>query len=680
MAEKVTKTVEIELTTNDSKLKSGVATANKTLSELKSTQAKGNKQSDRDQVKRDREEKFRQGSKKKSDRTQTQARNRELQILKKIAKTEKNKTAELKKQTAELEKQARLQGKMGKGGAGGGAGGGGAGGGPAGDALAKVDSVSSAGGLAKTILGKAVLAAFGTMVGVAGSQIRSGYQTFVEAEKAQAPLAAATRDRSGFKAAATEGYAKYGYVRAETARQALDMARQTGNVKDTSFAQMVSRSGSGLGVGGATDLMGLLTRSGQKGFTGTDAKGKRELETIIARGMDAGLTKNEAIGRMPEFVSSVERLVKRQGTVAAGDVTSKNVARLLAFFGQSGLSGLQGARGGEVLNKIDTAIRRPGGGEAGEAFMMRAFGFGTPGGTTEYMDARRRMQQGISGEGNLAAFIRQAEAEKGRGDFSTRYLEEITKLSIVQIEAVKKLIHEGVTDPQKIKEEIVKFEKAKETTKERLEGITEADDFAGTAKKLATLTQHLDDIGKKVFEPIHGIQENINTLVKGNIEVLVGVLDAAKTGSDALVDTAETLNEIGADLHDFFHGDPRAPDFRKPGSGLEDVPRPGDFGGIGGTGGSFMEDAAKLFKSIQKMWGDSVGTGDNPASRKEITPPDAYAPGADREVLESAILALADHIKHTNLNIKEVASQGPARRPVESTPTTNPLRGLRQPA
>ncbi len=678
MAEKVTKTVEIELTTNDSKLKSGVADANKTLSELKSTQAKGNKQSDRDQVKRDREEKFRQGSKKKSDRTQTQARNRELQIVNKLANAEKKKTAELRKQTAELEKQARLQGKMGRGG--GGTGGGGAGGGPAGDALAKVDDVSSAGGFAKTILGKAVLAAFGTMVGVAGSQVRAGYQTFVEAEKAQAPLAAATRDRTGFKAAATEGYEKYGYVRSETAKQALDMARQTGNVRDTSFAQMVSRSGSGLGMGGATDLMGLLTRSGQKGFTGTDAKGKRELETIIARGLDAGLTGNEAIGRLPEFVSSVERLVKRQGTVAAGDVTSKNVARLLAFFGQSGLSGLQGARGGEILNKIDTAIRRPGGGEAGEAFMMRAFGHGTPTGTTKYMDARRRMQQGITGEGNLQAFIRQAEAEKGRGDFSTRYLEEITKLSIAQIEAVKKLVHEGVTDPQKYKEELAKFEKAKETIKGRLEGITEADDFAGTAKKLATLTQHLDDIGKKVFEPIHGIQENINKLVKDNFTAIEGILAAAKTGSDALVDTSETLNEIGADIHDLIHGDPGAPDFRRPGSGFEDAPRPGDFDG---GSGSLMEDAAKIFKSLQKMWSDSVGTGDNPLSRKET--PDRLAAMiptlVDKEALEAAILALADHIKHTNLNIKEVAArEGPARRPAESTPTTNPLRGLRQPS
>ncbi len=429
MAEKTTKTVEIELTTNDSKLKSGVADANKTLADLKSTQAKGNKQSDRDQVKRDRAEKFKQRSQKQSTKAQDQARRRELQIVQKISKAEKTKTAELRKQTTLLERQARILNKAQR------AGGGGAGvGGRAGAGGAGAGEGGIAASLKKTgFLGKLAAVVGGAVIGVIGGQIRAGYQTFVEAERAQAPLAAATLDRAGFKAAATEGYEKYGYVRAETARQALDMARETGNVRDVSFAQMVSRSGAGVGIGGATDLMGMLTRAGVKGFDKADAKGRREFENVIARGLAAGLDKSEAIGSMPEFVSGVERLIKRQGAVSAGTVTSMNVAKLLSFFGQSKQAGFQRSRGAEVLAKVDAAIRKPGGGAEGEAFMMRAFGFGTPGGTAGFMEARARMQQGVTGEGgvqNLVDMVTQAQREFGRGEAATFALEKVTGLSI----------------------------------------------------------------------------------------------------------------------------------------------------------------------------------------------------------------------------------------------------------
>ncbi len=558
MADKVTKTVEIELTTNDSKLKSGVTDANKTLSDLKSTQAKGNKQADREQGKRDRDDKFRKKSQQKSDKSQAQARQRDLQILRKIETAETRRLSAMKKQTTELEKQARLHKAIGgpPGGGpppGGGGGGGGGGKGPAGGATGSV------GTLLKSLATKIVLGTFGVITGVLASQVRAGYQTFVEGEKAQAPLAAATLDRPGFRQAAKVGYEQYGYVRAETARQALDMARETGNVRDVSFAQMVSRSGAGVGLGGSTDLMGLLTRSGQKGFEQTNSKGKREFENVIARGMDAGLTKNEAIGRMPEFISGITRLVQRQGAVAAGDVTAMSAAKLLSFFGKSDKTGFQGARGAEVISKLDAAVRKPGGGEEGEALMMRAFGFGTPGGTAGFMEARERMQQGITGTGgvqNLIDMVTQAQREFGGGEGTIFALEKVTGLSISQIKGVMERVDalKAGGDASKIKKDIEKFAAGAPTIKSK-EAAADTAGFAKTVKKLSTLTQHLDNIGGKVFTPIHSIQEGINKMVNEEMPVVVGFLEIAAKAATKSSDTLVDIRNMGAD----FAGRPGGP-------------------------------------------------------------------------------------------------------------------------
>ena len=662
MAEKVTKTVEIELTTNQDKLKSGVADANKTLSDLKSTQAKGNKQTDRDQVKRDREEKFKQRSQKQSDKAQSQARRRELQIIQKISKAEKTKTAELRKQTTLLERQARVLNKAqraGGGGVGGGRGAGGAGMGEGGATSA----------LKKTgFLGKLAIVVGGAVAGVFASQIRAGYQTFVEAERAQAPLAAATLDREGFKVAAAEGYDKYGYVRAETARQALDMARETGNVRDTSFAQMVSRSGAGVGQGGATDMMGMLTRAGVKGFDKADAKGRREFENIIARGMTAGLDKSEAIGSMPEFVSGVERLIQRQGAVSAGTVTSMNVAKLLSFFGQSKQAGFQRSRGAEVLSKVDAAIRKPGGGAEGEAFMMRAFGFGTPGGTAGFMEARGRMQQGVTNPQNLVDMVTQAQREFGRGEASTFALEKVTGLSISQIETLKERVGalRAGGDPEAIGKDIKKFAEQAQSMDDRLETANRAG-FAETVIKLGVLTQHLDILGEKVFEPIHAVQVKIN---EGVMATVVGV--------EKTVNQLKKIYRDGVGVGTQFAG-----------------PRGGEAGGTVGRGtgalpapgqGRFTSDDP-LMRELDKA--EQEGRDPKQVLKKMIkkphivvTPPATFTPPQGIEPLPAPITSSVESMaasadraataaEHTAAHARSAATTGNAALQSGGTPTND---------
>jgi hypothetical protein len=532
----IKKTVEISFVVDQGEFTKGVQQAQDKLGEVTAARAKETRDSAGSKRVQALRERVQAVHSKRDKRDTAQAKQKELNLANQIKAASAAHTAELRKQTAEIQKQVTLMGKLRSGQKGahagalaavdGGGGGGGRGGGGASPGL-----MGRMGGMAKRTLFALPAAAMAGIMGIAGAQIRRSYQAFVEAELEQAKLQTFTLDRAGYDAAVQPGY-NLGYTRAETARQAGAIARSTGRVGDVTFAQQVSRSAVGMGVGEAGDMMGTFARAGQGGF-GEGGRGKREFEMVLARGFESGLDRS----RMPEFMQSVGTLVERQSGISAGDVTGANAARLLSFFGKSGLSGLQGERGGKVLSKLDQAIRKPGGGPDGEALMMRAFGFGTPGGTAGFMEARRRMQQGITGKGgvkNLIDMVTQTEKEYGGGEGSTFVLERLTGLSMEQVEAVRERVAKlraGGGDEKAIRAEIKKFAEKAAPIEEQVLKANQTG-FTDTKVALASINEHLVKLGGDYFKPIHHIQESINKMMESFhpqvLTFLKGVADSVK--------------------------------------------------------------------------------------------------------------------------------------------------------
>jgi hypothetical protein len=563
----IKKTVEISFVVSADELNKGIDSAKGKLNDFvtsREKQTKGSAGEQRTQALRDRVQAVHS---KREKRETTQSSQRHLALTKQLAAAERARTSELKKQTAEIQKQVNLLGKV-RGGGGGGVGGGGlaathgaaldklpGGGGGGGGGGGK----GGAGSIVKKFMKRFAVAlpamAMAGLAGMLGSQIRRSVEAYTATELEKAKLQAFSMDKTGFGGAAGLGYG-LGYTEAETARQAGGVARATGSVRNVTFAQQVSRSAIGMGVGEATDLMGTLTRGGQTGFE-AGGKGKREFEMILARGFESGLER----ARMPEFMDSIGTLVERQSGISVGDVTGASAAKLLSLFGQSQQSGLRGARGGQVMSRLDQAVRRPGGGQEGEAFMLRAFGFGRPGGTSGFMEARRRMQQGVTGEGgvkNLVDMVTQAQREFGRGEGSTYVLEKMTGLSMDQIIAIKERVDrlKRGGDEESINAEISQFAKKAgpiedQVNKANLSGFTH------TKKELADINKHLVKIGAKFFPPIHSIQKDINRIVDHwspeMAKMLQAVADTTKAMADGLVPKKDMSMDKSKEVdHQFF--------------------------------------------------------------------------------------------------------------------------------
>ncbi len=511
----INKKIEIEIGGNIEPLEKAVSNANDVTSKFRREQNQESKKGDTSDNKKATKSKATVALEDRLSKVKGRVQTKELKLLRDSNKAQKTKTAELEKQVVLLKKQLGIVKQINKkGGADAGMGGGGGGG-----------FFKGFGGMLKRFAVAVPLLAAGAAVGAVSSQVRAGYQTYVEAEQAQAGLQSLTRDRAGYDAAVGPGYAM-GFTRSETARQAIDIARKTGDVGAVTLAQQVTRAGVGLDFGGASNVMGQLAQAGQ-GFGKKDPRGKKELENIIARGFESGLDRS----RMGEFISGVGSLIQRQGGVAVGDVSGASAAKLLALLGGTDQTGFQGTRGAAVLSKLDQSVRRPGGGEEGKAFLMRAFGFGTPGGTAGFMEARARQQQGIAGPKGVENFLdifKQAKREFGRGDASTFVLEELTGLSQVQVEGLKdiasKLEEATGGDRTRLEEEIAEALKSAKSIEEQMLAANMTD-FATVVTELAKITKHLDELGKEVFDPIHEIQKNINKVIADNIPAIKKFLE-----------------------------------------------------------------------------------------------------------------------------------------------------------
>lgn len=379
------------------------------------------------------------------------------------------------------------------------------GGAPTGGGMA--GAAMAVGGMAAKI----AMALGGAAVGAVSTQIQQGYGKYSQYRQAQGALTGTGARKEEMDAARASGVER-GYRPTETMQQALIAAKATGQASSVTTAQDLSRITT-MDVGESAGFMGTLTRGG-KGFGGKGGVGgQKELEKAIAAGFKSGLDQ----ARMPEFIQGVGKLVELQSARQGGDVSSIGFSKMMLAMGMTEQSGMMGARGASALAQLNEAMVKPGGGSAGQAIMMQAFGFGKPGGTTSYYEARKRQQEGAT-PANVKAMFDEFERQYGGGERANLAMERTTGLSLTQIEGLKEA--RANLDDKKI-EEILN--KARPTEVQALEELQKL----GThILRLSDLDDRLVGIGEQNAEVI----ENLQNLANAAIDKLIPLATATLGG------------------------------------------------------------------------------------------------------------------------------------------------------
>jgi len=370
------------------------------------------------------------------------------------------------------------------------------------------------GGLSKPItrqsagsaVGRGLSAIGGGVLGFLTSGASNAYQTYMQYGAARAGLSglASRKEMAGTNKAGVS----MGYTPTETTYQAMGLARSTGAGGAVSRAQQYSRY-TGMDVGQLGGYMGSIRQAGY-GFGGktkygqTDSSGMKEMTKAIEAGMISGLEK----GRLPEFLAGVSQITQQIGGRVAGRVNVGNISGFMALLGKSGLPGFQGARGAAVAGQMNQAIQRPGGGEAGQAMMLQALGFGKPGGQTAYYDALKTQQVGLENKGSAINMFKEVYSQLGTtgvggsapaNQEANLVLSEMTGLSLDQVEKLGDLINSGEISAESMKKIEETLKAAQDPKKAALKEMKQG--FVGVKKYIASVEATQIGIGGR-FAPM----------------------------------------------------------------------------------------------------------------------------------------------------------------------------------
>ena len=386
---------------------------------------------------------------------------------------------------------------------------------------------------AGSMLGRGVSRAAGGLLGFGISGLTQAYQTRVQIGLAQAGLVGmgGTRRSFGQRGRTTgPGGSALGFDPIMTAGHAQMVGRATGSINAVNYAQQAGRA-TGMDVGEAAGFMGQLRQAGY-GFGGAAKgggvtnEGPAQLQKVLALGMEAGLER----ARVPEFLQGIGAITQAVGSQISGVV---NVARISAFqsvLGRSGVPGFQGHRGAAVTSKLNQSILRPGGGEAGQAIMLQALGFGKPGGTTDYYSALKQQQKGIDDPSNVAAMFKEVYSQfgqlgvggaTGNNQNANIVLSEMTGLGLQQVEDLGKIVDSGMSVEEQMKaiNELTKGEKS--IAEQSLEAMKE---FGGEAKHAAGKMERIASASEnsyKIFREIERVQVHMLKWIDGQLPAVV---------------------------------------------------------------------------------------------------------------------------------------------------------------
>jgi len=431
----------------------------------------------------------------------------------------KQQLKETKGITAELAKQAKFNksfsGTMG--------------GRPTGGGLA-----GAAGMLGKMGIGAAI-SAVGALAGAVKQQIADGYAIQSQYQAQQGKLVGTGATQAQLRKAKNSGLG-LGFSGIETMQQAGAAARATGQAGSVTYAQSMARM-TGMDAGEASNFMGQMTRGGS-GFGGKAGdKGPKALEKVLAAGFKSGLDQ----ARLPEFFQGVGKLVEMQGGRQGGDVGTGGFSKILAAFGMTGDSGMQGARGANALAQLNEAMVKPGGGDAGQALMLQAYGFGKPGGETSYYDALKRQETGASSAANVKDLFGETARQYGSGESQILALREMTGLSITQLEAMR----EGIDNLDD-----AGLEKAiKESQPVEKQALDEMKELGKHSLRIARLNERMREIGEENQTSVENFQD-------ATLEVLDALLPLGKMTYDKIAEIAKavTFTAFGDDTKGYAKG------------------------------------------------------------------------------------------------------------------------------
>lgn len=292
-----------------------------------------------------------------------------------------------------------------------------------------------------------------------------------------------------------------GFSSIETAGQVPLMARATGEVGPREMQQAMRATGQGEGE--VADIFSTLARAGydfsgaapgRKGRVGTQSQGGREFQRMMDLGIASGLKR----GRLPEYFQGVQKVMEEQRSMQTGKIDASGIARILTMFGKTGAPGMQGAAGASIAAKLQNAFINPGGGEAGEALVMQAMGFGKPGGSTDWYTAMKRRQQGLTPD-NLRALVGEAQRQYGAGREGVAAMSAQTGLSFDQVEKVFEAVSQNRDeDLKKISEESKSLE---QQSLDAMKGL------GGGLERIATLTERGIDTGRKAAPYIEKLED-----------------------------------------------------------------------------------------------------------------------------------------------------------------------------
>jgi hypothetical protein len=337
---------------------------------------------------------------------------------------------------------------------------------------------------------------------------------------------------AGLRAAGGVGGAALGYGPTATAMQARGIGRATGNIGAVFRAQQLGRA-YGMDVGEVGGYMGMMRQAGF-GFGGqargpggsmqqVGRQGSRELTKIMEAGLVSGLEK----ARLPEFLQGVSNITQDVGGRVSGKVNVRDIAAFQALLGSTGKAGFQGARGARVAAQLGQAITRPGGGEAGQAMMLQALGFGKPGGQRTYYEAMKMQQQGMQRPESVidmfSEVYRQLGAEGQGGTAGVQQeanlaLSEMTGLSLQQVEDLGDIINSGEMTTDKLGEIKEILKQAEDPQKQALAAMKEG--FGGTVAYLAGIESKQAVIGAKHSKMFENLQKLQLKLLEGMAEWL----------------------------------------------------------------------------------------------------------------------------------------------------------------
>lgn len=345
---------------------------------------------------------------------------------------------------------------------------------------------------------------------------------------------------------------EYGYSANETLQHTKEFSRATGNYTDTAPGMAIARQ-LGMDPSEVASMFGSI-RQGQGGFgKGGMSEMKRILQGAVKGGVDAST--------LPEYLEGVKGFIQRSGAVTGGQVSGLPMAQILSFFEKSGIAGLKGARGAQIAEKFDAAIKAPGGGEEGKAFILNTLGFGRAGGLS-YYDARKQQELGLQGS-NGSALIKQmidnADRINGSTEEANMYLDEVTGISLDYLEKIREAFKVG--DQKKV-DSLLKESTATElqhlasidtnmqqllakssvAAKREKEDIDRGDKYASALEKMADILNHLlDDFADPVATALNTVATGVEN-IDHSLRELGQTLNKWLGGAMGNTDTATTLD------------------------------------------------------------------------------------------------------------------------------------------